>query len=124
KELLLAHSPYQRHTRRSPPPGIRGLRPQENLAATGRIGGYHRPQQIMRQRVVIGPTGDAVEPGGKEPEFVFAIAKMLGLILKQENRHHFFFENAAGEKIVRDLDHEIQPPLALDTAPEAHREFS
>jgi hypothetical protein len=42
----------------------------ENFAATGRFGGHHRRQQIVHQRVVIGPTGDAVEPGGKELKFV------------------------------------------------------
>ena len=33
------------------------LRPDENLAATRRIGSHHRRQQVMHQRVVVGPTG-------------------------------------------------------------------
>src|SRR5208283_3020316 len=75
----------------------------------------------MDQRVVIGPTRDAVEPGGEEQKFI--VAKILRLFLEQENSHHLFFKNAAREKLVGDLHYEIHSPFASDAAPEAHRKF-
>ncbi len=76
----------------------------------------------MRQRVVIGPIGDAVEPGGKKPKFL--VAKILRLLFEQENSHHLFFKNPAGEKLVGDLHQEIHSPFAGDAAPEPHCKFS
>ena len=76
----------------------------------------------MHQGVVIGPTGDAVELGGKELEF--RDAKILGLFFEQENSHHLLFENPASEEFVGDLDEEIHSSFADDAATEAHRKFS
>jgi hypothetical protein len=63
----------------------------------------------MHQRVMIGPTADAVEPGLEELEF--GIAKLAVEFLEQEHGGYLFFQHRAGEKAIGDLDQKIESVL-------------
>ncbi len=60
----------------------------------------------MHERVVIGPTADAVEPGLEQLEL--GVAKLAVEFLQQEHGGYLFFQHRAGEKTIGNLDQEIE----------------
>ena len=60
----------------------------------------------MHQCVMIGPTTDAVEPGLEE--FELAVAELAVEFLQQEHGGYLFFQHRAREKLIGDLDQEIE----------------
>lgn len=63
----------------------------------------------MHQRVMIGPTADAVEPGLEE--FELGVAELAIKFLEQEHGGYLFFQHRSGEKVIGDLDQEIESVL-------------
>ena len=60
----------------------------------------------MHQRIVIGPTADAVEPALKECELT--IPALVSQIFKQEDRGHLFFQHGTGKELIRNLNQKIE----------------
>src|SRR3984957_13538104 len=56
---------------------------------------------------MIRPTDDAVEPRFKSLKF--AVAKLEVEFFQQEHGGHFFFQHRATEKMISDLDQEVEP---------------
>src|SRR5579883_1734057 len=61
---------------------------------------------------MLGPTRDAREPAGKQPEFL--VAELVGKIFEEEDREDLFFEHAPAEQAVRDPQQESRVLLAPD----------
>ena len=61
---------------------------------------------------MIGPTTDAFQPGFEETELW--ATKFCGQFFQQEHGEDFFFENAAGEEPVCDLQQKFQAVIFLE----------
>ena len=71
---------------------------------------------------MVGPTGDASEPGLKQLEL--AVAQFGSSFLKQEDAEYFLFQHSSGEQLVGNLNQKIQALLANDGSPKPDRYFA
>jgi hypothetical protein len=66
---------------------------------------------------MVGPAGDAVEPGLEETEL--GVPELIRHLFQHKDSKHFFLENAASKKLVSDLDEEGKALFLNNRAPEA-----
>ena len=88
----------QGHARRAPVPVISGLRPAKNMFCTPAICRYHRRNQVVHQRIVVGPTPDAPQPGFEKLELL--IIEFAGQSFQKEHSKVLFIEHLARKKLV------------------------
>ena len=81
--------------------------------------GYRRRNQIMRQRIVIGPTADSVQPRPEQLEL--AVAKLAFEFLQQEHCCNLLFQHSPPEKLIRNSHQKIESRLFKDFPPKLFR---
>src|SRR5437660_11169090 len=89
--------------------------PCEDLVGPGRVGCDHGRDERVHKRVVIRPTGDAVEPRREQLEFL--VSEKLSLVFEQKDCEHFFFKILAGIELVGHAHNEFHSLFLNHLAP-------
>lgn len=69
----------------------------------------------MYQRIVVGPTADASEPGFKHPKL--GSPKLRSELIEEKDSKNLLFENMAAEELIGDFQQEIKSKLLSDFTP-------
>ena len=105
-EQSLVGSAQQRHGRGAAPPAVARARPDGEPPQPARVGDDHGADEVLHQRIVIGPGAHPVQP--LIEEFEMRRGQIVHAGLQQQHGEDFFLQHVSVEEIVGHRDEVVE----------------